>query len=542
MTQTRALDVTLTAPVGVVLRRSGQSGDAEVRAAQYMSAFHDRHVPLPPGLARSLARMETARTPAEDPRLGRAWDRASDILGHPQSLGRNEAWAPLTWSFALLIVEPLLRQAALRIGTLFLTSQTEVPETEENWESYEAKLGTELDGLLGTTEAMGAPFWAQAGVALLAAFHDAKRRRARDTSAGTLRLPVHVGTLLPALVFVSEPELAPRTETTRPPQRMTQRAQRDRTAIRPREGGVTGILQTRRIEDINDALPSTFVVPPQLRMIRLLEEGYPITNRPPQRTPDRDLLSMAFHDDTQATPAAEIAKAAWLDAALRLRFILSRMGQAKSELGWLDLRLGTPASALSAAELTDIPRLDPLQLSGQPRRRMVTSSHLFPDVFAALPLTMRAGGGAEMPPADPVAALLEAAARASASIRRPGLRNAGGIAPRRFTAEAYSKRLLLHITPGTVQGDELQPSWYGERRELLRRYNIPQTLDCHVAMLMLPDKIEAGGPGFRMLSDSAAETSTIAPDPDLEPEAALNTLLGQLSRWFIDKTIEALHG
>lgn len=535
----RDFNIAVTAPPSDLLAMSASPQEKAI-AERYMTVFHDRHLPLPPDFALALAKMETSRAPATVAPLGRAWDNAAAALGEPQSLGRQAVWAEFIPEFALHGLGPVLQESVRRCGTLPLSGRVPARRAAA-WDQVAAPLEREVDRLLTDPSQMGLPFWSSFGVRLSGILAEEKRGRASRMS-GAVRLPFRPNAATCGLVFQVEPDFGEDGSRPKPPELVNRRAQRNRAALRPREGGVEGIITSRRIEDIPNALMSNFMMPSELRMIRLLEEGFTLTHRPPLRTPTRDLMIAGINDMPPGHEVGEVVKAAWLDAALRLRFFLLQMGKANSDLVWCDAALAR-ASAMTVAGLKDRARIDPFKLTGKSRTSMVTTSMAFPGFFAALPQAMKTDAAPDSAPN-----LLDISCAAiSEAIRDPRQRRRrdGTSADRGDVGvEDYQKRILFRVTSGMENDSSLVPIWLNEREVYLDSLGLAPDQPTTLVGLYLPHRLVPGGASIRIFSylmDDVNKPDEYRLDPELDDQDALALLIGSLSLAFIAATLEALN-
>ncbi|MCB1387920.1 MAG: hypothetical protein KDK12_02000 [Rhodobacteraceae bacterium] len=506
------------------------------RARIYYDAMQDRHVPVTPRLALALAQMETSADPSSVAPWGVAYQLAGRTLGLGGTFGRTEFWSTLTPVFVLEIAEPLLRKAAVISGSVPLT----MPGAARAAVDHDAqciRIETALTALLNSPEAGGIGFWSRAGMALLAAYRDRADERAAQAPVGMQR----VTSVLPGLVFELEPERPATPSQHKRKIRQTVRSERVRAGIRPREGGVDGIASARGFEEVGAALMTTFAYPKELLLLKLLEEGYLTTLRPPFRNPERDLLSITMAEAEAGRGPAALAKAAWIDAAARLVFILARLGRAKSELGWCDLREDGPVVAgCSAQGQPDRVAADGWALSGSLRRTVIARSTLTPAAFVERPSRTWKDGSPERRRREAMSALLTECGRVAhgnGNLKEATRRRQTGT--RAAQLGTYNVVLALDVVPGQSGQERHVTVWPSDRAAIARRMDLPSQSFLRVGRILLPPQLDADAI-FRVASDIEPTERAIHADPSLSDTEALQFLVGQLSDWFVEQTVRAL--
>jgi len=505
------------------------------RARDLFDALQDRHVAFSPKLARCLAKFEQARSPATDAFWGRAYGLASVAIGLGQlgdNLGHAQSWARLFSRFVLVVVEPILREGARRgVHDLVLTTKTRATDSAEAGKSF-ARIDAWVERALRDADKMGQAFWIAAGVSLLMAF---RKQRASHGDRVTLSLPSVPDPRLAELVYAMEPELEEDPLWRKIAPKPSARSNRLRVGVRPREGGVTGVLHTRRLRDLPDALPSAFLMPKSLLVAKLIEEGFMIPHRPPYRRPDRDLLSLTMQaPEVETLNSAMLVKAAWIDAAIRLRILLSNISMRKSELGYAHLRdTGTTCAAMSLSEEMPKGRLDPMRLKEDIRRKSVSRSAIFADVFDTVApkqrrRAKRANTTPEMRARDQI---LAACARA-----KPGRKGV-------VSMEDYARICMIELAPAVVRGDEtVTVSWREDRSALRRRYGFDRQDTIHCARILCPPQLVAGA-FFTVCADDDADPQDITIPQAETAQDSLQKALGAMSGWIIKQNLLAtVHG
>jgi hypothetical protein len=397
---------------------------------------------------------------------------------------------------------------------------------------------------LTNPDVMGQAFWRGAGVALLGAFRSRDMRRA--PARGTARLPFQADLTLSELAFGIEPELEDDPAWRKTRVQPSARSRKLRAGTRPREGGMTGVLHSRRIRDIPDALPSVYALPKRIRLLKMIEEGFMIPHRPPYRRPDRDLLAMTMQTArTEALPSAQVAKAAWLDASLRLRIILANMSLSKSELVYTQARqTGLSVAAQSIADQQNRAQLDAFALKDNLRRSQIAQSLLLPGLFnevaqvpfardlADTPLRATLEMRTQAMTAGAVARTLEPGRRVDPAKHRPA------------TLDDYAGVLLLEIAAGFDRpGEKIAPVWRRDRRELRARYGFDRGDALRTGMILCPETLTDGAVFTLCAGTDETPQEITVTQQDRSAGEALGAVVGALSGWIITQTIRAAtHG
>lgn len=519
------------------------------RAQVLFHVLQDRHLPMSEALATSLAAFETAQSPAGDPFWGRAFGHASHAIGLHGKMGNTPAWARLFDVFVLSIVEPILRAVAVRMKRVTITTvgglanEAEVDEMAQSAKAIEAL----VDDMLSDQAAMGTAFWIAAGTTLLGRFRETPAGQSSPRARHGKAVPFLPDLTLAHLVYAIEPALEEDRSWSKNTPRSASKSKRLRVGIRPREGGVTGVQHSRRDTDIADALSSAFIVPKEIRLIKLLEEGFMIPHRPPYRRPDRDLLSMTFLDPAvENLEAAALVKAAWIDASMRLRFLLANMSMGKSEIGFGHIRdVGTVASAVSAQ--VDQPKgaFNIMALEGAMRGQVISMSALVPSIFdTVVPLDhAKRPTGSEDPKVmaqKQVRTACAAQAVIGMATKKDASRNTQAKRP---DLGDYAQICLIDVAPRVVRSDEIVASdWRSNRKAIQRDYKLDGATDLYLGRILCPKTLKSGAI-FSVCSDDDAGEREIEITTDIAPEEAISKVIGALSAWLITQNIRAIaHG
>lgn len=489
---------------------------ADPAAARLRASFAERHVPLPGPMAEALARLLAARQPLLDPVWGRAFTCMAQALGVSGAVAGQQVMKGVLDRFLVVVAEPVMREAARRAKALPLAGPAPMPAATHRWPEVESAVTEQAMAALADASVMGLPFWAHVGLDLAGAAQQRARARARLTYQ---TVAPECDPLLTALVFLHPPQFdaALRREKLRRKARQT--SARRRAGIRPKEGGVAGILQSRQFDDLPDALISELILPRGLVANKFLHEGLLVRHRPPRRDPKRDLLALTLLRAAPGDAMATLVKAAWADAAIRLRVALAQMGLANSDLVW-----GEPGANQSldcALDLPGLARLPPLMIEGKARADMLLRSGLFP-AHAALTL----------PPLDEVEHDLAAGLRAA--LAPPGLAHRRAPAA---VAQDYGRRFVLVARPHRGRG---APDWSVLRAE--QTAALGRDLGrAHHACLTWHGGSATTAPVLLALAEGREPLELAVPSPEAaDGDPSLAGFLGQLVLWMMDVTLEAL--
>jgi hypothetical protein len=524
----------------VVAQRSEKIVAPE-RAERLFVAFNERHIALTPALAQHLASLELATIPAHDPFWGRAFRRAGEAIGLGQIIGGSAFWAGALPQFPMMIAEPVLRAAASKLKRTHLFGAAVLGDPfgfSEVTTALERGVSQALDDM----EVMGRGFWVTAAIALYGAATVASLARAgRSADLDALHtLPPEPDPVLCRLLFEAEP-IFPEDQQHLRRRRVRQRAAlRKRSGVRPKEGGVAGIRMSTLQEDFPDAVMSELILPEEMLADRLLHEGLIVRYRPPLREPKRDLLSFCMNG-TETSAGAALAKAAWADASLRLQFLLGQIGLERSDLIWATAQgPGLAASVLRADGIKPAASLDPMALAGHARAEMLVRSGLFPGFSDTLPRYPNPA----LRPSDFTETLPHLAAHALRRMREVALSTAPprkGVRPEPPRPADYSRHLAIAFLPASSpEGRRAVQDWSGFRVELQASLSSQTRKRAQCAALCWPDTIERGQV-FQCFGDSAQASVDIAVPDSENPMEAVQRMLGLLSGWIIDVTLEAVN-
>ena len=490
-------------------------------AVHLQASFGQRHIAVPPALAAALAQFLAARQPLLDPLWGRAFALMARALGLSGALASQSLMKGALDRFLLVVAEPVLRRAADLAGALPLIGAALGAPDEGALAQAEAAIQRHTVAALSDPEIMGRAFWVHAALDL----HQTALQTARARARLAATIPnTECDPALAALVFLHPPQFDLALQREKPRRKARHLSAQRRAGIRPKEGGVAGIRQSHSFEDLSDALFSELIQGRALIANKLLHEGLLVRHRPPRRDPKRDLLSVTLHEAEVGDGMGTLVKAAWADAAIRLRVALHQMGLQNSDLVWS--QSGGPPLALNC--LPDLPGsmlLPPLGIAGKVRADMMMRSGLFP-AHAAVLYT-------DAP--DPAST---ASSRMLVQLKA-GLGQIAGTARRdvRGLAMDYGRRFVLVNQP--YRGRH-EPDWAELRAE--QTASLGRDLGrCHHACLTWHSGTSTTPPQLVALADGREPLLLQAPPPGTaDMHDALAVFMGELVLWMMEVTLEAL--
>ncbi len=554
------------------------------RALHLFDRLQDKHLPVTLPLAFALADIEGATQPAEVPIWGRAFQLAGGLLEMERSMGRSRLWSRVGPVFLSQVAEPILEEAGRRLQEVIILAsgpfgRVAPAATARDFHAYCDRLEGVVDDLLAERAAMGDAFWLAAGLSMLGSleaiwssgrstaappnlrFGDSRRlspARQRDIA---VTIGPDIDRALSEIALLREPDLSTARSTRRLLARPVRRAARDRSGMRPKEGGVTGVVHSRRVEDLDDILVSELALPPQVLLQRVLEEGFSIRHRPPLRRPNRDLISLGLDESTSSHCAACIARSAWLDATLRLALGLAGSGQERSEFGWCHFPAnGLRACATSAELFSKVATREPFTIEGPLRRRLLMRTGIA-SAFCDRRPEARLDGSWSVDNSEEIdASHAHAAQRAAAAgailaacdrqRAAPGRSGAlGGDKPARAPAafSDYHTGVALSILDrhapvglsDTTREADGAVDWPAFNEALIKDLGLTALPRSAACLIVLPPKLEPGQ-AFQLYQGSSSEPALLEVGQDPDPVAEVARIYGALSIWIHDRTREAL--
>jgi hypothetical protein len=490
-------------------------------AAHLQASFAQRHIALPPALAVALAEFLASRQPLLDPVWGRAFGLMARALGLSGALASQSLMKGALDRFLLVVAEPVLRKAADLAGALPLVGAPLGGPDEAALLPAEGAVQRHTHAALSDLGIMGRAFWVHAALDLYQTALQATRARARLVAVTP---NTECDPALAALVFLHPPQFDIALQREKPRRKARHLSAQRRAGIRPKEGGVAGIRQSHSFEDLSDALFSELIQGRALIANKLLHEGLLVRHRPPRRDPKRDLLSMTLHEAEVGDGMGTLVKAAWADAAIRLRVALHQMGLQNSDLVWS--QYGGPPVALNCQP--DLPggvQLPPLGIAGKVRADMMMRSELFPAHAAVLNV------GSPDRTSTPSSRMLMQL--------KAGMGQVAGTARRdmRGLAMDYGRRFVLVSQPYRGRHD---PDWVELRAEQLAALG-HDLGRCHHACLTWHSGTSTTPPQLVALADGREPLLLQPPQPGTaDMHDALAAFMGQLVLWMMDVTLEAL--
>jgi hypothetical protein len=524
------------------------SDKRSLRFTQLLQAFHGRHVPLTPRLAEALLELEVLKYPTDQRLWGRSFALAAEALAAPGLFGRSVLWSRIQELFHLRVAEPVIRAATAKVGRVLVLGRERLfpPEAEilsGSLAAYVGELEAEVEKLLSDLEGMGLQFWTQVAVELLDAADRAttgSHTQFAQSSQGTrTRIPVVADRILTGLLFGVEPRFEPGALEWLRHMRPRHISLRDRSGIRPKQGGVVGVVPSRRLEDMQDALVSELMWPVELLVQRVDEGGMLVRHRPPMRKPKRDVLGLTLVHEPQMTDALRTVKSAWCDAALRASTKLAELGMPRSHLVWSETNpYGVRGSVLCVESLSGAQRDMALglnqgfSLSQAQRAVQFFQSGLLPGILDEVPATLLESNEKPLK-----AALTEALDAIVRPVLRLGVGPTGLQSPRQRANTADYRKVVVttfvgHDAAGSTQSLAMQ------RQESRAEVRSNGSVEVVAHVVQLPKRIERGA-SFTISSDLPALEGTVVEVADgSSSEDALARSLGRL----IDKLLYMVIG
>lgn len=532
--------------IGPISRAGGQDGPT---ADAYLRAFHERHVPMTPNLASSLAALLEAGQAAKSEPWPLAFHRIAEVMDMAR-LSSSRLWRFAGSAFVDHVAEPVVRRAAVQEGAiqLFGAAPLQPGGSVARYEAYAKGIEQEVRHLLSGLGGMGRGFWLRAGLALYgqvirsaqSAGGGRRRRRAMERLSGLAPEP---DLRSARILFDIEPVFEPSSSRRRLPRRPKTRSVRERAGFKPKEGGVSGVRGARGVEDLSDILVSEFATIEEVVLMKIVHEGYLARKRPPFLRPRRDLLTMMIAPEGRRSDPERLLKAAWVDAMLRLRILLAQGGFPDSDLAWAESSCsGIRAAASTVGDLPHAFGMDPWNLPRQVWSELLLQSGLLPDILDMLPEVQLKRSQSDRPGRlrEHVA---EALRRASTPQWRPGASTPSsqrqGLP--NLVLDDYGVVFCAVAQPRSItESRSRAPSWANERTRLRDDIGMPPRRGTFVCLALCPPKLDQGE-AFTLHSDlRSGEPEEILISTAEEPEIALGETLGALSQWMVTATLEAV--
>jgi hypothetical protein len=308
------------------------SSRAALVAQSILRTLQNRHIGITPRLAAELALLLGNAYGAGQGQS--AWHDVlkrlrQEISGTPFSFGIMLNTVPLYSVIRLAL--PVIEEASHRIGLscLFCQDDIESDITPADYQNYSRALATEIRQMAGSRVDFFRLFWTDRALTLAAC-----SRRGPGEFSGSGLPETDPGAL--GLLLRLNPELS-QTPPLSSHSRYLTDPQKHQEVSRLKEGGLSGIHITRRLEDIGDILLSEFVNPPAVLADRLINNGFLALRRQTRREQLRDVLIAALMPvEAQARLSTEFIKACWFDFLGRFGHMLVKSGRKRSEFRWLE--------------------------------------------------------------------------------------------------------------------------------------------------------------------------------------------------------------
>ena len=314
---------------------AGTTPELAASARSLLYALHDRHVGITPKLALGLAPL------AFQPGGGRVaqgpWalvrDRLMAELG-TQGKGRARFGLMLGASSGYTVFRlalPLVAKACMSEGenVLFCDETGASQLNLDQYLDYEQRLQDRILALAEGNHPEAGPFWCDRALALSGLSRG--DRLGSDSWPGLAESePAALD-----LIWNLDPEQPSRRPSRQTLPWATQAA--PKWESRRREGGIEGIVFSRRLEDAGAALLSERVHHPLIQADRLLNSGFLVHRRQPKQQEPRAIQLIAMIPPVlYQHPQAAFLKACWCDFASRLSHQLLRQGLSHSSFQWVE--------------------------------------------------------------------------------------------------------------------------------------------------------------------------------------------------------------
>ncbi|MEO9960166.1 MAG: hypothetical protein ABJF07_07715 [Nisaea sp.] len=506
----------------------------------------ERHIPVSPKLAASLATAVSGTSP----RISDPWTAALDLAG--RAVGQTKAFERVAAQerfgdiFLSVVAEPILRRAGESCRIVLLSGLAEwtgedTSITAKDYDAFCTEIDGEVNRLLSSIGVMGHGFWAHAALNLQSANLFRLQRGAGGRNLRNERILPAIDPLLVSLVFALEPDLGDTSSLKKKAAKLTARSKKLRVRHKLKEDGVTGVTVSRRVEDLQDALVSELTLPSRMLLQKIIEDGFLVRERPPRRKPKRNLLCLAFPDPdpvldwSSDVAAVRVAKAAWQDAAIRASIVLAQSGKADSNFVWCEARNAGVAASHSPVEALSVSKYHAaFDLALDQRRDMIMRSPFIPSLFDMIPPV-------SIDPPDGIASI-SAALKKALGTPMTLVKSNKKIVTDSVSPEDFLVANVFVLRPAhAIEADRTAGSSY-LRITLPAKLRLRSLETCRVHMLYLPDQCQPGGAFKTISSHKFGEDLEIGiPERDMS-ETPISQGLGGLSAWMIDQILDSLHG
>lgn len=374
-------------------------GAGSTRLHGLLMAVHGRHAGLTPRLAAAILDDDLSLTAA--PRRGFApWTRMREQVAAALSTAQAQGdrfWAEV--SPALLYARalvPLVQAAERRTGRAFLFGEDAAATVQgpalkslaADYAGHQRALEHAFAAVVADRRAMGAAFWDGLAFSVWSEF------LLRSGSRAAPSQPHHPAPDADPGIVHWLRRLAPRFAHDRraPRPRLFHHRVKEREP-RPRQGGVAGVRMSHSPDEFGERLLSEAAWPTILQLDRLLHSGYLVRHRPPPLDRRRDVLIAAVFAAPALAAGHSLARAAFLDAAVRAAMLLRRGGLPRSDIV-VAARTAGDGAATAAVSIEDLDWLDdgdPWQVDAAARMALLRTPGL-------LPAFLERGPGAALPP------------------------------------------------------------------------------------------------------------------------------------------------
>lgn len=302
-------------------------------AESVLTTLHNRHTGITPALAAELARRIT--DPHAYKTAGGRWEYVMKRLLTESSEGLRGVAVMLSsipLYSVLRLAGPIIEEACTRAGQCFLFCHDELDDgvTVDQYSEYEYHLENEMRHMALDKADYFNTFWKDRALTLAsysgrAPMWGSWRARLADIEPASLGMLLR---LRPIVKPAKAMSLHPKTMVN---------PLKHREIKRMREGGVSGIHITRRMEDMGDIMMSEFLNPPTVLADRLINNGFTALRRQTRREQIRDVLVVGILPaGVEPRLSVDFIKACWFDFIARFGFMLYRSRLMRSEFRWLE--------------------------------------------------------------------------------------------------------------------------------------------------------------------------------------------------------------